>query len=176
MKRLKQNRHFPHFFSVQNAIQCTRRPPPPVPDNVTSTPKIGNPVGCHGSYLRPHTEFDGARRLVRCPNEWASWLCQQDAQKVLIIMSWVADFSLKMALKPASADSLFKRMTKNSQKSTAYHSNCWEILSDSLKNYQVYTYHSNQSLKIKFLSELLSQNGYNQYLSIVEEFESNNLM
>ena len=39
-------------------------------------------MGRHGSYLRPHAEFDGARRLVRCPNDWASWLCQQDAQKV----------------------------------------------------------------------------------------------
>ena len=75
--------------------------PRPVPDNVTSTPKIGNPVGCHGSYLRPHTEFDGARRLVRCPNEWASWLCQQDAQKVP--KSSVTDFSLKKALKSGSS-------------------------------------------------------------------------
>ena len=76
---LKQNRHFPHFFFVFIYL-----PPPPLRLTMSSTPKIGNPVGCHGSYLRPHTEFDGARRLVRCPNEWASWLCQQDAQKVLM--------------------------------------------------------------------------------------------
>ena len=75
---LKQNRHFPHFFS----FLFTCRPPAPSL-TMSSTPKIDYPVGCHGSYLSPHTEFDGARRLVRCPNEWASWLCQQDAQKVL---------------------------------------------------------------------------------------------
>ena len=91
--------NFPLFFSVRNAIRFTRRLPPH-PLTISSTPKLGNPVARHGSYLRPHAEFDGARRLVRCPNEWASWLCQKDAQKVL--MSLVTDFSLKKALNPAS--------------------------------------------------------------------------
>ena len=97
---MQKNRHFPLFFPFVNALRFTRRPPPR-PLTISSTPKVGNPVACHGSYLRPHAEFDGARRLVRCPNEWASWLCQKDAQKVL--MSLVTDFSLKKALKSGSS-------------------------------------------------------------------------
>ena len=91
---------FRFFSPVRNAIRFTRRSPPR-PLTISSTPKLGNPVARHGSYLRPHAEFDGARRLVRCPNEWASWLCQKDAQKVL--MSLVTDFSLKKALKSGSS-------------------------------------------------------------------------
>ena len=88
------------FFRSKRHIRFTRRPPPR-PLTISSTPKLGNPVARHGSYLRPHAEFDGARRLVRCPNDWASWLCQQDAQKVP--KSSVTDFSLKKALKSGSS-------------------------------------------------------------------------
>ena len=91
---------FSAFFFRSKRLRFTRRLPPH-PLTISSTPKLGNPVARHGSYLRPHAEFDGARRLVRCPNEWASWLCQKDAQKVL--MSLVTDFSLKKALKSGSS-------------------------------------------------------------------------
>ena len=43
---------------------------PPRPPIMSRPPETGSPVAHRGSHLRPHAEFDGARRL-RCPNEWA---------------------------------------------------------------------------------------------------------